>query len=160
VVKLASLKTTDIVAKLAAPVLEALGYELVGVEFIKEGSGWYLRIYIDSEGIITLDDCQAASERLSLELDRLDPVKQSYFLEVCSPGIDRPFTKDRDYRKHAGKAIEVKMLDISDFRPSEIIEGILAGLDENGFIVIKTEKGTELKIDKTKTAYVKRQIKF
>lgn len=146
--------------KIAAPILTALGYELVEVEFVKEGSNWYLRIYIDKDDTITLDDCQLASGKLSEELDKLDPIKQSYFFEVSSPGIDRPLVKDNDFKKYAGRLVELKMAENPDVQSSGIIEGELIGLNDDGFIIIKTDKGNEIKIDRAKTAYIKRQIKF
>jgi ribosome maturation factor RimP len=92
-------KIEDIAAEIALPIVEKYKFELVDVEYLKEGSNWYLRVFIDKEGGITIDDCQLVSEEISDELDKADPIKQSYFLEVSSPGIDRPLKKEKDFEK-------------------------------------------------------------
>ena len=87
---------------------------LVDVEFLKEGANWYLRVYIDKPGGIAIDDCQAVSEQLSDKLDEVDPIKQSYILEVSSPGLERPLKKDSDFERFKGEQVEVKL-----FQPIE-----------------------------------------
>lgn len=147
----------DIVAELALPIVEKHSFELVDVEFVKEGASWYLRVYIDKPGGVTLDDCQAVSEELSDEMDRVDPIKQSYFLEVSSPGIERPLKNDRDFEKYKGSLVEVKV-----FQPIEgrkIFEGELVGLVD-GRIVIRGDEEETREFEKDKVALVKRVIKF
>ena len=84
-------KITEIVEELVNPIVADLGLELVDVEFVKEGQDWFLRVYVDTpEGDIDIDQCALVSEQLSEELDRTDPITQNYFLEVSSPGAERP----------------------------------------------------------------------
>ncbi|GKV67836.1 ribosome maturation factor RimP [Sporosarcina sp. NCCP-2716] len=102
-------KVIEQVEELALPVVQELGLELVDIEFLKEGRDWFLRVYIDTpEGNIDIDQCAQVSERLSEELDRTDPIPQNYFLEVSSPGAERPLKKEEDYEKAVGRYIYVK----------------------------------------------------
>ena len=142
--------------ELAAPIVDSLNYELVDVEFVKEGANWYLRIYIDKDGGITIDDCQAVSERMSDILDKQDPIQQSYYLEVSSPGLDRPLKTERDFVKYKGEEVEVKLFQPIDGQ--KLFEGELIGLIDNN-IVIKTN-GKELSFEKEKVAIVRRVIRF
>ncbi|NJP36314.1 ribosome maturation factor RimP [Alkalicoccus luteus] len=95
------------VEQLAAPILEELKLELVDVEFQKEGKNWFLRVFIDSENGVDLDDCTKVSERLSESLDNNDPIEQAYYLEVSSPGAERPLKKKQDIEKAVGKNVHV-----------------------------------------------------
>ncbi|NTV89986.1 MAG: ribosome maturation factor RimP [Clostridiales bacterium] len=147
----------DVVAELAAPIVERLGFELVDVEFLKEGSNWYLRIYIDKPGGIAIDDCQAVSEEMSDKLDETDPIKQSYILEVSSPGLERPLKKDSDFEKYKGEEVEVKLF--QPFEGKKIYSGELLGL-KGTKICIKTVKGAEIEFERADAATVKRVIKF
>ncbi|WP_062048767.1 ribosome maturation factor RimP [Bacillus sp. JCM 19034] len=103
-----STKTTEITTELVTPILEELQLELVDVEFKKEGPNWYLRVFIDSDKGIDLEDCSQVSERLSEKLDETDPIDQAYFLEVSSPGAERPLKNDKDFTKAIGKHVFVK----------------------------------------------------
>ena len=93
------MKVAEAVREIAEPVIEGLkaDIELIEVEYVKEGSDWYLRLYIDKTGGVTLDDCQLVSEALNDILDEKDPVKTKYIFEVSSPGIDRPLKTDKDF---------------------------------------------------------------
>ena len=82
------------------PIMEELEFELVDVEYVKEGSMWYLRAYIDKPGGITVNDCEAVSRRLSDILDEKDFIEDSYVLEVSSPGLGRPLKKEKDYKRY------------------------------------------------------------
>ena len=146
----------QVITEFATPIVEGLNYELVDVEFIKEGASWYLRIYIDKPGGINIDDCQAVSEKISEILDEKDPIEQSYYLEVSSPGLERPLKTERDFIKYKGELVEVKV-----FQPingKKIFEGELIGLME-GKIVI-SQNGNNIEFEKDKVAIVKRAIKF
>ena len=104
-------KSTDYEKKteeILMPVLERQGFEFVDVEFVKEGQDYYLRAYIDKEGGITINDCEAVSRELSDLLDEKDFIREGYILEVSSPGLLRPLKKDRDFTRYLGKDIEVK----------------------------------------------------
>ena len=87
------------------PIMEELEFELVDVEYVKEGSMWYLRAYIDKPGGITVNDCEAVSRRLSDILDEKDFIEDSYVLEVSSPGLGRPLKKEKDYKRNLGKEV-------------------------------------------------------
>ncbi|HHV29603.1 ribosome maturation factor RimP [Acetivibrio mesophilus] len=147
----------EIVTEIANPIVDRYSFELVDVEFIKEGSNWYLRIYIDKPGGITIDDCQIVSEEISDILDKKDPIPQSYFLEVSSPGLDRPLKKDSDFEKFIGELVEVKL-----FKPIEgkkIFEGELVGYRDNKIIIKKNEE-ENMEFERDKVAIVRRVIKF
>ena len=106
----------EITKELVMPILEENNFELVDVEYRKEGKHWYLRVYIDKEGGITLDDCQLVSEYLSDRLDEVDPIDHSYILEVSSPGLDRPLKTPRDFKRNLGKEVEVSLYQPIDKR--------------------------------------------
>ncbi len=144
------------VTELVSPVVENLNYELVDVEYVKEGANWYLRVYIDKPGGISIDDCQAVSEQISDLLDKNDPIDQSYYLEVSSPGLDRPLKTEKDFTKYKGELVEVKVFQPIDGK--KIFEGELVGLKDN-FIVINQD-GHDVQFERDKVAIVKRVIKF
>ncbi len=150
-------KIEDIVTELALPIAEKHSFELVDVEYLKEGAHWYLRVYIDKPGGITIDDCQMVSEELGKKLDKADPIQQSYYLEVSSPGLDRPLKKERDFERYKGEQVEVKLFQPVD--KQKVFEGELLGL-ENNIISIKLDDGSVMEFDRDKTATVKRVIKF
>ena len=102
-------KITEAVEKLVGPIVEDLKLELVDVEYVKEGRDWFLRVYIDTpEGNIDIDQCAQVSEKLSEELDRTDPIPENYFLEVSSPGAERPLKKEEDFQKAIGQYVFIK----------------------------------------------------
>ncbi|MGI6144196.1 MAG: ribosome maturation factor RimP [Peptococcia bacterium] len=98
----------DFVTKLAEPVVVQNGMELVDVEFVKEGANHYLRLFIDKDGGVDLDDCEKISRIVSDLLDQEDPIDKAYFLEVSSPGLDRPLKKVKDFQKYEGHQVIVK----------------------------------------------------
>lgn len=146
----------ETVMELAQPITEKYEFELVDVEFIKEGANWYLRIYIDKPGGITIDDCKVVSEDISEELDKIDIIKQSYFLEVSSPGLERPLKKEKDFEKFKGEMVEVKLFKPLDGK--KLLEGKLVGLKDNK-VCIDVNEGI-IEIEREKTAYVRRLLKF
>ncbi len=101
-------KVTEVVEELAEPIINELGLELVEIQFVKEGKNWFLRIYIDKESGVDIEDCGLVSERLSEKLDEIDPITQNYFLEVSSPGAERPLKKASDFEKAIGKNVFIK----------------------------------------------------
>jgi ribosome maturation factor RimP len=153
---MAGRKVEDIVEELAKPIADELSFELVDVEYLKEGANWYLRIFIDKPGGVTIDDCQALSERMSVILDREDPIKQSYMLEVSSPG-ERPLKKDRDFERFRGEYVEIRLY--QPLNGKKVYEGELLGLKGN-IIEIKTDDGTAMGFDRKETALVRRVIRF
>ena len=149
-------KVEDIVEELAKPIVDELSFELVDVEYLKEGANWYLRIYIDKPGGITIDDCQAVSEQMSSILDREDPIKQSYMLEVSSPG-ERPLKKDRDFERFRGEFVEVKLY--QPLNGKKIYEGVLLGLIGD-VIDMRTDDGVTMGFERIDTALVRRIIRI
>ena len=94
--------------KILIPIVEEYGFELVDVEYVKEGSTWYLRAYIDKPGGISIDDCEAVSRRLSDILDEKDYIDEAYILEVSSPGLGRPLKKEKDFKRSLGEEVEIR----------------------------------------------------
>ncbi|BFH68037.1 MAG: ribosome maturation factor RimP [Paenibacillus dendritiformis] len=97
----------SVVESMITPYLEENGFELVDIEYVKEGSSWYLRIFVDKEGGIDIEDCGRISEYVSQKLDEADPIEDAYFLEVSSPGAERPLKKPQDVAKSVGKHVFV-----------------------------------------------------
>lgn len=134
-------KVTEIVEELTQPIVQELGLELVEIEFVKEGKSWFLRVYIDKDNGVDIEDCGLVSERLSEKLDELDPITHNYFLEVSSPGAERPLKKPKDLEKAIGKNVFVKTYEPIDGEKS--FEGTLVEFDGQTVkieIKIKTRK--------------------
>ena len=102
--------TVEQVWALAQPIAQQLGYSLWDVRFVKEGSEWYLRIFIDKPEGIGIDDCVAMSRAINDPLDRLDPIEQAYCLEVCSPGMNRELTREEHFQAFLGWPVEVRLI--------------------------------------------------
>ena len=117
--------------------VEDCGVELWDVRYLKEGASWYLRVYIDKPGGITIDDCTNVSHAIDPVIDEADPIDGSYYLEVCSPGIERELTRPEHYIKLTGKKIRIKLYKASEGKKE--FEGILKSSGEN--IVLETETG-------------------
>ena len=131
-------KVTDAVAALALPVVEGAGCALWDVEYVKEAGSWFLRVYIDKEGGVSIDDCEAVSRPLSDLLDEADPIEGSYTFEVSSAGADRPLKKPEHFARFQGAEVEVKL-----YRPREgrkEFEGRL-GPCSDGQVVLELEGG-------------------
>ena len=122
------------------PLLAEHNFELVDVEYVKEGGNWYLRAYIDKEGGITVDDCEVISRTLSDWLDREDFIADSYTLEVRSPGLGRPLKKDKDFERSLGEAVELRLYKPRDKQKE--FAGILKGYDRET-VTVETEDGRE-----------------
>ena len=120
-------KIKSIVEEFATPYLTENGFQLVDVEYVKEGSNWFLRIYVDKDGGIDIDDCGRISEFMSAKLDELDPISEAYFLEVSSPGAERPLKKADDVAKAVGKHVFVTTYEPID--GSKEFEGKLESFD-------------------------------
>ncbi|MCD8231465.1 MAG: ribosome maturation factor RimP [Clostridiales bacterium] len=139
------------------PVTEEFGFELVDVEYVKEGGTWYLRAYIDKEGGITVNDCEAVSRKFSDLLDEEDFIDDSYVLEVSSPGLGRPLKKEKDYIRSMGKEVEVRTYRAID-RKKEFT-GILSAYT-NETVTITLEEGKELTFDKKDIALIRLAFDF
>ncbi|WP_099203184.1 ribosome maturation factor RimP [Miniphocaeibacter massiliensis] len=112
------------------PIVLNFNVFLDDIEYVKEPKGNVLRIFIDKEnGTIDIDDCEKASKKISEKLDELDPISEAYYLEVSSPGIDRPFRNDRDFVKNIGEVVEIKFYAPIDGKKE--IEGKLISFDKN-----------------------------
>ncbi|MDO4837387.1 MAG: ribosome maturation factor RimP [Clostridia bacterium] len=144
---MAKAELTTVVEPKCKRLADQLGFELVDVCLDKEGAGKYLRIYIDKPEGISMDDCETYHRAIQPQLESYD----YDFLEVSSPGIDRPLKKDRDFERALGSEIEVKLFKAMDGQ--KVITGILAGL-ENGDIVLDTPAG-EKRIPRKAAALVK-----
>ena len=114
-------------AQLAAPVIEENAFELVDVEYVKEGGGYILRLYVDKEGGITIDDCETVSRYVSDRLDEDDFIEEAYTLEVSSPGLDRPLKKDRDFERHLGERVTVRLF--APIPPDQLPEALRQSLE-------------------------------
>lgn len=109
-----SKKITEITEQLVQPILAEKGLELIDIEFKKEGKNWFLRVFIDKQGGVDIEDCSLVSEELSQKLDEHDPIDMPYFLEVSSPGAERPLKKDEDWKNAIGKTIFVSLYEQID----------------------------------------------
>ncbi|MBM7688099.1 ribosome maturation factor RimP [Enterococcus ureilyticus] len=121
----------ETVTELVTPILEKQNFELVEVEFVKEGRDWFLRVFIDKEGGIDILDCALVSEQLDEKLDAMDPdpIPQAYFLEVSSPGAERPLKKESDYEQAVGEYIHVSLY--QTIEGEKQFEGVLKSLDKD-----------------------------
>ncbi len=116
----------DTVEKIVEELLEGTNIGLVAVEYVRE-KDWYLRVFIDKEGGIELDDCQELSGRLGDILDEKDVIKGAYMLEVSSPGLDRELKKEKDFRREQGKMVDVTLYAAAN--GEKVLTGVLNGYD-------------------------------
>lgn len=153
------MKRKEVEERVESLVLEAVDqtFELVDVEYVKEGPHRYLRIYMDKEGGLTLEDCQKISESVSGPLDKKDFIDEAYFLEVSSPGLDRPLKKEEDYHRFTGENIEVKLYEA--LNGEKVYEGELAGFSDDTVELLTDSKET-VKIPKNKIASAKLAVKL
>lgn len=142
---------------LLLPIIEANHYELVDVEYVKEGSNWYLRAYIDKEGGITVDDCEIVSRALGEILDKDDFIDSAYILEVSSPGLGRPLKKERDFERSLGDEVEVRTYKAID-KQKEFI-GILKAYDKYS-VTLAFEDNTEINIARADIALIRLAFDF
>ncbi len=126
------------------PYIDAEGFELVDVEYVKEGSHFFLRVYVDKPGGIDIDDCGRVSEYLSGKLDETDPIPTAYFLEVSSPGAERPLKKPEDFRKAVGQ--HVLIITTEAIQGLSEFEGKLISYDESAAVVQVGKKEFSLPI--------------
>lgn len=135
-------KAEEKVSLLAEGLAEELAVELVDVELVKEGSQWFLRIYIDKEGGMDLDTCEIFSRRLGEILDEDDPISQAYRLEVSSPGIERVLKKEKDFVRFSGQKVKISLFEAIDGKKQLI--GLLMGIQDGKVKVEADEKVYEL----------------
>lgn len=151
-------KITERVESIVTPIVESLGFELVDVEYVKEGPDYYLRIAIDKPGGIDIADCALASEKISEVMDKEDPITDAYFMDVSSPGAERPLKKEKDYQDAIGNNIYVKLYEPIEGDKEWI--GILDSVTDD-FITINAKIKTRTKtieIDRKKIAKIRRAV--
>lgn len=139
------------------PVIEENHFELVDVEFVKEGSNWYLRIYVDKEGGININDCELVSRAMSDILDREDYIEESYILEVSSPGLGRPLKKDKDFTRSIGKEVEIRLY--KAIEKQKEYTGILKDFDKAN-VTIEFEDGEEKTFSRSDIALIRLAFDF
>lgn len=143
--------------ELLLPIIEEYRFELVDVEYVKEGSNWYLRAYIDKPGGINVDDCEVVSRRLSDLLDEKDYIEDAYILEVSSPGLGRPLKKDKDFVRSIGEEIEIRTYRAIN-REKEFT-GVLKSFDKDT-IVIELEDNEIMEFARENVALVRLAFDF
>ena len=149
-------KITDVITELAEPVVKAQGCELWDVEYVREAGTWYLRIFIDKEGGLSIDDCERISRRLDPVLDEEDPIPDSYVFEVGSAGADRELRRPGDFEQFMGSEVDVKLYQSVD--GSKLYTGTLCGYEE-GRVSIECG-GKSRSFDKSQLAQVRLHVKI
>lgn len=150
------MKVTDLVASLAKPVVEQFGCELWDVEYVREGSEYFLRLYLDKEGGVDINDCEAVSRAFDPILDEKDPIQGSYHFEVCSAGLERVLKRPADFQRFLGSPITVKL-----YRPRNGLKEIPCVLRdyEDGRLTVETGKET-ITFEKSEVAQVRLRVEF
>lgn len=143
--------------ELIMPFIEENGFELVDLEYVKEGSSKYLRAYIDKPGGITVEDCAAVSRPFSDKLDEVDFIDEAYILEVSSPGLGRPFKKDKDFERNISEEVEVKLYRQIDH--SKDFVGLLKAFDKDT-VTLELESGEEKVIERANIAIIRQTVYF
>lgn len=139
------------------PIVEELGYDLVDLEYVKENGSYFLRFYIGKPEGISIDDCQRVSEVVGDKLDELDPIDESYYLEVSSPGLDRPLKTDKDLKRNIGRDIEISLYKSIDGKKKYI--GELLDFNED-YIKIREDNLLDKKLDREVISKIKLAVKF
>jgi ribosome maturation factor RimP len=152
----------ETVTELVKPILAEHNFYLYDMEFVKEGKSWYLRVYIDKDGGITLNDCATVSDQLSEALDNVepDPIPQAYFLEVSSPGAERPLRNEEDYQRAVNDYIHVSLY--QQINGKKVYEGTLTKLTDKEMTLDYLDKTRhrQVVIDRSKVAQARLAIKF
>ncbi len=143
--------------ELVMPLIRQNQFELVDVEYVKEGGNWYLRAYIDKPGGITVDDCEVISRSLSDKLDEEDFIEGAYILEVSSPGLGRPLKKEKDFVRNMGQEVELRTY--RAIEKQKEFRGILDAYDKSS-ITLEVEEGEKLVFDRSNVALVRLAFDF
>ena len=141
--------------EMVKPIADELNYEIYHIEYVKENGEYYLRIYIEKDGGITLSDCEALSRRVSDLMDEKDPIKDPYFLEVSSPGLNRTLFTEEHYKRFIGREVMVKFTKSVDGKKN--IKGILKEVNEDS-IVVEADQLINIPKDKIKSANIEGEI--
>lgn len=144
--------TVAAVRAIAEPIAESLGLEIWDIRFLKEGTGWFLRIFIDKDGGVGIDDCVEMSRALNVPLDEADLIEQAYCLEVSSPGVERELVREEHFQKYLGAKVKLKTIRPVDGKRE--FSGVLENY-ENGLATVRFEDGSGLSITKKETAWFK-----
>ena len=150
------MKVTELVASFAQPIVEAHGCQLWDVEYVREGSDYFLRLYLDKEGGVDIVDCEAISRAMDPILDEKDPIPTSYIFEVCSAGLERTLKRPADFQRFMGSAITVKL-----YRPyngMKEIPAVLRGY-EGGRVTVEAGRET-ITFEKSQVALVRLRVEF
>lgn len=150
-------KITDLVRDFSEPVIKELGCEIWDVEYLKEAGEWFLRVYIDKEGGVSINDCVAVTHALDPILDEKDPIAESYTFEVCSAGLERQLKRPSDFDRFMGSPITLKLYKARD--GIRELQGTLAGYS-NGDVTMTDKNGDTVTIPKAEIAAVKLRIEF
>lgn len=142
---------------LIMPIIEEHNFELVDVEYVKEGGNWYLRAYIDKEGGITVDDCEIVSRALGDLLDKEDFIEEAYILEVSSPGLGRPLKKEKDFARSIGEEVEVRTY--RAIKKSKEFIGLLKAYDKES-VTLQLDEENEMTISRTDIALIRLAFDF
>lgn len=137
------------------PIVEELNYDIYHIEYVKENGEFYLRIYIEKDGGITLSDCEALSRRVSDLMDEKDPIKDPYFLEVSSPGLNRTLFTENHYKRFIGREVMVRFTKSIDGKKN--VKGILKEVNDDS-IVVEAENLMNIPKDKIKSANIEGEI--
>ena len=144
--------TVSAVRAIAQPITESLGLEIWDIRFLKEGTGWFLRIFIDKDGGVGIDDCVEMSRALNDPLDEADLIEQAYCLEVSSPGVERELVRSEHFQKYLGAPVKLKTIRPVDGKRE--FSGVLEDYD-NGLATVRLEDGSGLSLSKKETAWIK-----
>ena len=142
--------------ELLLPIVERFGVEIYDVEYVKEGTEWYLRAYIDKEGGVNIIDCENVSRAFSDVLDEKDFIKDAYILEVSSPGLGRTLKKDKHLLKSIGKEVEIKTY--KPINKCKEFAGVLESFDENEIVI--SENGTKKQFNRADIAIIRLALDF
>ena len=141
--------------EMVKPISDELNYEIYHIEYVKENGEYYLRIYIEKEGGITLSDCEALSRRVSDVMDEKDPIPEAYFLEVSSPGLNRTLFTETHYKRFVGREVMVKLTKAVEGKKS--IKGILKEVNEEN-IIVEADTLISIPKEKVKSANIEGEI--
>lgn len=150
------MKVTELVESFARPVVESMGLRLWDVEYVREGADWFLRVYIDKDGCVDIDDCEAVSRALDPILDEKDPIPDSYHFEVSSAGLERALKRPEHFERFVGSPVLVKLF--KPLKGRKEYPGVLAGY-EDGRVTITTPTGNYT-FEKSEVALVRLRVEF
>ena len=157
---MAKKKITEIIEEMLSDFMAQEGYELYNTEFIKEGKDWFLRVYVDKlarDEYVGTEDCEKVSRYLSAKLDEEDPIEQNYYLEVSSPGMDRPLLKREHYERYVGSEVEIRLYKGKD--GTKNIEGVLKSISGE-MVTVEDHDGKVWELELSEIAKAKLAVVF